>query len=382
MAGYRPNKSSLHWSDGRRSLAVLMGVWLFASPFAAGQTALPDTKSTILDSYGNATAGGRERRLIGSFTSRAQRGVLRGPQNLGRRINRRGAGTSFSLPGDRGGFGLAGFGALSSGRSGGSRRGSASRSSTTRFGGFRRRATGGRPDPLSALLQRPQALTAATAMNAPVHRAQSARPSGLGVYHSMSRVPFLEAPSGDEADTESATLYEQLSEGIRQSHEQSRASGWVFFEEGLYRRAARAFEAAVMVRPDDFESRAGVVVSYLSLGAMRTALASLGALNLRDANPFAHDLNLAGHFPNELKARQLRLQTQLYAQAHQGADAAVALHVFLVWYLGERDDAMRAGRVLQQSKSKTTFASWPSKMAAALNAPTTEEPGNPAEAMP
>ena len=78
-----------------------------------------------------------------------------------------------------------------------------------------------------------------------------------------------------------------------------------------------------MIRPDDFESRAGIVVSYLSVGAMRTALASLGALNRRDANPFAHDLDLAAHFPDEMKARQLRLQTQLYAQAHQGADPAV-----------------------------------------------------------
>ena len=198
----------------------------------------------------------------------------------------------------------------------------------------------------------------------------------------MSQVPFLDTPSSVEADSESATLYEQLSAGIQQSHDQSRASGWTFFEEGLYWRAARAFEAAVMIRPDDFESRAGIVVSYLSVGAMRTALASLGALNLRDANPFAHDLDLAGHFPDEMTARQLRLQTQLYAQAHQGADAAVALHVFLVWYLGARDDAMLAGQTLRRSKSKTPFASWPSKMAAALNAPAAEGPGSPAEAMP
>lgn len=362
-------------SISRPAWSVGVLVFGLALPAANAQTRPVDSKPTVFDAYGNAASSGRQRRLVGSFTGGAQREASRGLQSVGRRVSRRGYGNTFALSSDASRFRRTapaarltpGFGAT---RPRSPSMSPAYRSRYSRYGGFHSRGTRRTPAQLSELLARPQSLTAATAMNAPVHRAQAERATGFGMGQTVARVPFLETPRDETSEREQTTLYEQLNAGIQRSHDQAREDGWRYFEEGAYRRAARSFEAAVMIEPEDFDSRAGVVVSYLALGAMRTSLTSLVALAAREANPFAHHLDLAGHFPDEMSARQLRLQTQLYSQAHPSAEVATALHAFFLWHLGARDDAMLAARPLDGSRGKGPFASWPSKMAAARAAAT------------
>jgi hypothetical protein len=124
-----------------------------------------------------------------------------------------------------------------------------------------------------------------------------------------------------------------------------------------------------MLEPADSESRVGEVFCHLSLGAMRTATAVLGELLRRDPNPFAYDLNVANRYGADARGAPLEIQVRLQTEAAIGGRSAGAFYPFVLWYLGQRDEAIRAAELFSRNEPDSIQADWPALMRAARQAP-------------
>ncbi|UCC32361.1 MAG: hypothetical protein JSU86_08770, partial [Phycisphaerales bacterium] len=247
------------------------------------------------------------------------------------------------------------------------------RGAFNRYGGFERRGGRGGAAGLYTALGRRQALIAATSLNAPVHRALLRTGPSAGLPPTVGQVPFAPDEDGDAA-APAVMLGQRLHAAPDVAHKRIRADAWAWFREAEYRRAARAFETAVMLQPLDAESRIGELFCHLSLGATRTAVAVLGELTRRERNPFLYDLSLADAYGDASEARRVRVQAQLRASvAGDNADHR-ALQALVLWYLGERDEAVAAASSLVRDIPGTAYADWPVMMRAARSAPA-PEPG-------
>lgn len=331
--------------------------------------------TSVTDAYGNARPFYRARRRAGVFQNEVQRDALRGYQLLGRRVEQRGGLIPFVLPGDALGrvrgrsrtvvpdlFGPAGSSPWH-------------RGAFNRYGGFERRGVrGGAAGPYAALGRRQQ-LIAATSLNAPVHRAFLRTGTSPGLPPTVGQVPFAPDEESEAAAAE-VVLGQRLHASADVAHKRIRADAWAWFREAEYRRAARAFETAVMLQPLDAESRIGELFCHLSLGATQTAVAVLGELTRRERNPFLYDLSLTGAYGDVSEARRTRVQAQLRASiAGDNADLR-ALHALVLWYLGEQGEAVAAASSLVRDLPGTAYADWPVMMRAAGSAPA-PEPGQP-----
>ena len=194
----------------------------------------------------------------------------------------------------------------------------------------------------------------------------------MDVRSSLARTPFINADVED-GEAEAPTLDDLLDRGDAAAQQRAKGEAWALFREGRYRQAPRAFESAITLEPLDFESRIGEVFCYLSVGATRTALALLGELVRRDINPFQHDLRMAERYGNVADVNQLRIQGRRWADAADQTAEANALYIFVLWYLGEREDALRAAESLAKRAPAKAYASWPEKMRAAQSTESSEK---------
>ncbi|MFH1575110.1 MAG: hypothetical protein ABIG68_14100 [Acidobacteriota bacterium] len=200
---------------------------------------------------------------------------------------------------------------------------------------------------------------------APVERARVARGLPAAMTTPLSTGDSVLTPPGQFAFGDSPTmepLEDRLRSNVTRLLERTHVDGWAAFREGQYRRAARSFETGVALDSGDAESRVGAVLSYLSLGAMRTAVVTLRQWSARGENPFLSELDLATAFSGSMAARELVLQCQLFAQASQDSSGAAALHPFVLWYVGRQDEALLAAEELADSNRQTVYARWPEWM--------------------
>jgi hypothetical protein len=319
--------------------------------------------ASAMDLYGNARPTAPERRELDIYQNPAQRLALRGYQALQRRENQRGGVTPFGLLAD----------------TYARRRAESStlpifdqpfqatpyvlsmvpERAYRAYGGFTERVGGIRRGDAAEAFERRRALIAATSLNAPVHRANLSLSLAAGVAAAVGRTPFVPREPNDPRGI-STTLDEQLHERVRLSHERMRSDGWSWFHDGAYRRAARAFESASLLDPDDDASRVGELFSHISLGAGNTAVAVMKQLNEHAANPFAIDVNLIDRFDQPQRASELRIRTQP-AGAEESADLT-AIHVMVLWYLGDRDEAQRVAARLARANRDSPYATWPALM--------------------
>ena len=84
----------------------------------------------------------------------------------------------------------------------------------------------------------------------------------------------------------------------------------------MYRRAARQFQLATALQPDDFESGLGELLCYVSVGADLTSLAALEQMNRQEENLFTHNLSMEDRFVTLDEARKVRLRAQQLAQGN------------------------------------------------------------------
>lgn len=366
------------WESGKdmnrnklQSIAWWMVGLLASCPALVAQ--VPDIKEGVLspvDAYGNVQPTLREWRPLGGvYQNETQRDVLQNYRTFGRGPDDRRGYMPFTLPGDawavalRAASGTAAEpkvrGALSP----------AKRRAFDRYGGFGRRRQG---NDKSGLLTRRYGLIAGSSLNAPVYRAISKGGGLVDVHASLTRTPFLNADVG-EVEAVAPTLDDLLDRGDAVAQQRVEGEAWALFREGQYRRGIRAFESTITLAPSDYESRIGEVFCYLSVGATRTALALLGELVRRDINPFQHDLRMAERYGNVADVNQLRIQGRRWADAADQSAEANAMYIFVLWYLGEREDALRAAESLAKRAPAKAYASWPEKMRAARSTESSEK---------
>lgn len=314
------------------------------------------------DPYGNARPWYPERRTVGNFANEVQRQALRGHQLEGRRQNRRGVSALFRLsedpfanPDGRRFRPAPRFGEPSP----------MTRKIFAQYGGFGRRSRSTQDQDLWSIFGRRHALIEATSRTAPVERALAARsfPAGLPAF--AKAVPYAPLQADGTTVSQTPTLGERLRGGVARSYVRIRSDGWESFREGRYRQAARAFESAVLLQPRDLESRIGELFSYVSVGAMRTSVTLLRQLARREANPFGHELNLHDRYGYPVEAREARIRCQLFSQTGDDVTEAAALYAFVLWYMGEHEEAMAAATNLARKRDGTVYTDWVRQMEAA-----------------
>jgi hypothetical protein len=90
----------------------------------------------------------------------------------------------------------------------------------------------------------------------------------------------------------------------------------------------------------------------------------LQQLARRDPNPFVHEVNVADRYGGREEVTAVRLRIQLLAQAGNEEPSVQALHMFALWYLGDRAEALLAAGGSSRALSGTVYADWPAQMSA------------------
>lgn len=358
----------------RRSPAVLIGLSCLWAAQAIAQTTGLDNPGTMTDFYGNARPSFNERRGVGSFANQIQREILQGYQETGRRTNRRGGVTPFGLVGDRAyrlslaarsvGYTSAktslGFSLPSLWPTTADIR-SSLQSNFRQYGGFAPRAHGNQATSLDSILTRREDLIGASALDAPVRRAlwRLSASNGLMSYPrsetvppTQAALPPLDAPRLDDA----------LRARVMRTYARSRSEGWTQFKKGEYRRAIRFFDSTMALDPNDHESRLGQVFCYAATGAMKTTVVTLRQLIRREPNPFDFDLDLTARLAGHADSLEIRAGARRFAQAYPDVEDARALYVLVLWYLGDREAAIREAGILATSSPASRYRGWQARM--------------------
>jgi hypothetical protein len=92
-------------------------------------------------------------------------------------------------------------------------------------------------------------------------------------------------------------------------------------------------------------------------------VAHLGELTRRMPNPFLVELNVSEKYARREDAFHLALGARTQATTNRDKPPILALSAFILWYLGERDQAISAAEGLTSGGG--SFADWAAKMRAA-----------------
>jgi tetratricopeptide (TPR) repeat protein len=358
-----------HLQDKRlgRFHICCVGTFLLAALPVGAQT--EDETGRIVyptDAYGNVQPVETTWRSVGSFRNPVEREALTGYQTSTRRYGQRSGNEPFALPNDVWAVSRLSAMGTQDRPSVKSALSTAKRRAFEKYGGFaRRRQTDEQGQP-EDVLTRKSGLLNAYSLNAPVYRALT-RPKGMvDLKSSVGRTPFLGSDLPD--DTVSPTLEQQLDRTSEAEYQRVRQEAWALYRDGDYRQAIRTFETALTLSPEDLEARIGEIFAYLTLGARRTAAALFTELLARDENPFRHELRMRERFGNVADPNTLQLQAGLLSRDDvQNVDAS-ALYTFALWYLGQKDDAVRAAEALARRAPNRPYALWPVKMNAVRGA--------------
>jgi hypothetical protein len=356
---------------GLGPLALLM----IAQPALARQASGPVTRT---DRYGNARPVYSNRRPQGLYQSATQRRALRGYQSIGRRSNSRGGLVAFSLQTDRSFSARArqlrmrsampGFEKTMLQPSLMARTGATTPQMARafqRYGGFDERRGSQAPADIAGLLSRKTDLTNANASNAPIDRAMWRRGTagGLASYSKdrpfeVSELPLI--PDG------APSMGDHVRRRVIDNAAVSRDTGWERFKDGEFRGAMRAFQAAYTLDPQDVESQIAASLCYLFSGSTRAAAVAVRKIARSVENPFMYDLDLAQRLENPGVVLNAKINTQRFVEAAPDIVEAAALQVFLLWHIGERDEAQRLSQALPAISPGSAFANWPAKLSEAL----------------
>jgi len=343
---------------------------LFAAPVAV-RAQSPDSPTSVFDAYGNARGFNLDRRSVGNFQNDVQQQALRGFQDQGRRERQRGGINPFILPGDVQLFRPPPATKSLNELFPGALTAATARKSYALYGGFEPRSQpseqGG--EAMTALLRR-RMLIEATTVNAPIHRSLSRNASVYALRLAIEQTPFDANQTVDDRKPP-RTIEEGLRHGVEEAYERTRTDAWGWFREGEYRRAARAFETAAMLNRADGAAVIGEIVSHWSLSpeTPRTAAVVLGQLMRRGGNPFAYDVNLADAYPDRRTAQTMSIQARLQAAPEEVSVHLAALDALVLWYLGERNEALLVAEKIARRTDGSDYADWLAKMREVMSTP-------------
>jgi len=308
------------------------------------------------DSYGNVRPTYTDRRPVGSFQSEWQQAQSRGYQDFGRRLDRRGGFSLFSLPGDYPRQRLNGLQILGQ-TAQTSFFGIGQEVAQKKYGGFSRRLAAPRSADLTTSLRRREALITASALNAPVHHALRMMRGSAVRTSAISQTPFLK-PNQQPTPGAERTVQEQLRLGVEVAHDRMSREAWDWFRMGHYRRAARAFDAAVQIDSEDIRSRIGEFFSYISLGSIRTAQVVLRSLNRQTTNPFLFDLNISDFFRDAKEVQRVRAQIALLVGPTITNPERHAMKALALWHMGAFDEARALVKRIVRDTQDQRYTLW------------------------
>jgi len=321
-----------------------------------------------LDAYGNATAVSPLRREFDVYQSDAQSRALR-LQNEGLRDQRRGGLIPFSLPGDR--FRrtrdpirrepLVPF------VQDGQRRQSERVRAVRTYGGFGDRSEAEYQSDVQRAFARRSDLVTATASTAPVFRANLRHASVAGTLATIDATPFDERGT-ELAPEPSVDLREALTSEVGEMYSRTMRDAWGWFKDAEYRRAIRSFEAADVLASGDSTTRIGRIFSLISVGSYNAALTAVRALDRHDQNLFLNSIDVADILNDRQRVTALRLRTRMPSDAPRENPEVAGLHAFVLWYLGERQDALSVASAIAEESPNAVYAAWAEKMRAAAEA--------------
>ena len=356
------------------TLPRMVPIFLAACAGARAQTASgppPTGPSQVgaADAYGNAQSDLPERRTLGIFDRVDWWEQPLSHSTLGQPQRSRGDAAIFSLPGDI--LGLRTMQTLTQTASPSvmANVSPQQRAAISRYGGFGDRRKPPDEDIVGSALSRKFNLMAATSRYAPVYRAIAQRGSLLALRTSVLRTPFDAAGVPEAADGE-APLDVRLAGDVEAAMKQALGRAWERFSGEEYRLAARAFEAVLTLDPDNAEARIGGLLCQAATGSAATSVVVAAELARRVSNPFVLDPRAADHFATEKALLPMLLEARVRVESAAAAEnpALRATYALVLWYLGEREEAIRAVEAAVRSRGGVEFAAWPAQMRAAVPA--------------
>lgn len=339
---------------------------------AAAQMARPTTPTSTFDKYNNARPHYRERRQLHFFGNDTQREILRGIQSDNRRANRRGGLLPFSLTG-RGTAGAARASSLLSLRPRANDTFSLGRAGAfSRFGN--RRRTTAPMGTAAAAMERRRSLLVGSSRNAPIFRAlERRRGGGFSAQTALERTPFVPADSEAIESNEPEThLRDFFATKTKLAQSRLDSDAWEHFRDGKYIDAARSFGTATRMDPSRNASRVGELLCHFIVRANQTGLAVFKELVRHDTELFRHELqggvqSVASLFQDPRQIGRLRSNARLRIGPSESSKDVRAMHMLVLWYLGERSEAKRGAVSLAREFPESVYANWPSKMGGATD---------------
>ena len=233
------------------------------------------------------------------------------------------------------------------------------------YGGFGDRRHSPIPGDVMQAMSRRQMLIGASTGNAPIYRANLTRASVAGARSTVDQTPF--APGVSSAAPEMGeTLSETLERSLSTTREALREEAWDAFAEGDYRRAIRALETVVRFEPDNNEARLGELFAHAALGSERTVAVLARGMARTDPNVFTYEFDPASRFGDRKDMTDIRVLARTRAEVSDGDADLTASAALLLWYLGDREEALSAAVRVARQPDGETYREWPVRMRAAM----------------
>jgi hypothetical protein len=173
-----------------------------------------------------------------------------------------------------------------------------------------------------------------------------------------------------------------LGEQLAAQHRRAVTEAWTWFREGNYGKALRGFETAEVTGRDDPEPAVGMIWAAMANDSQALAHVVFMRLMRNETPVFGLPIDVRNkHTDPEFIAS---IVTQLGRAARQNPDNVemAALSVFLCWFSGQQDEALRLADQIRDEHRTSTFASLAAQMRAARAAKPPDGPGTEGEVLP
>ncbi|RME36907.1 MAG: hypothetical protein D6788_10605 [Planctomycetota bacterium] len=330
--------------------------------------------ATTTDAYGNAQPIYRERRALSVYQNEVQKQILQSYQEYGRRPNRRGGLSPFSLTENfrRRRSLLEPWLTLplaAPSRSQILQRLQQQERAMRLYGGFGKRAPLPPGTEIQRAIERRTALIAATALTAPIRRAGLGEGGRMATVGAVATGEPLSAASEVPPPARLPTLEARLASRVEALRAEAEKKAKEDFAAGRYRSAARYFETAQEFDPADVHPRMGELLCHLAMGSLQTAVRVFESLTKHVQNPFVMEADRLPRFSSTREAVRVRVVTQSLAGTPDAPAELLALDALVRWTLGDRREAAVVLDRIASAHPDTRYARWSALAEAALRGP-------------
>ncbi|MCH7720498.1 MAG: hypothetical protein IH988_05840 [Planctomycetes bacterium] len=194
-------------------------------------------------------------------------------------------------------------------------------------------------------------------MGIPTRRDSSSAPEGLN-FDSLAI-----AKTAGPAILQSTVQAQRLAS----THRNSIQEGWDWLGQESYHRGKAAFVSAEASDRSDPSSRTGQTVIHLLLGNSATAGRMLhNTLRHDGVSAFTVDVDLTEALGEGERWRELAVSTESHLLGTPDDPEAIAIRAYVLWYGGDRQEAMRVVRRIQVADPMSEFSGMESLMQRAL----------------